>query len=213
LAVWCLAVAWGTVVAVRSRTRMVVVIACGVVAVGAPLALAVLRIDDLFDERNVIAGVPLAAAIAAPAMLRLRAVPLIAYLALATLTSVWVQTDWRYENSDWRGAIARVESIDPGAPVLVVTPISARVARTYLHRSPAPARGLVTRYVWIIVEPHRVAGDRAFVPAPAPTLAGFTAMLSLQDHAFELILARAAQPTLVKSDLSEDETLFAPGPT
>lgn len=94
--------------ALRSNSRGArALLALATITVGAPLLLALLGIEDRFYARNVILVTPLAATLAAPLMLRLRAVPLAAYLALALLTSVWVATNWRYEQVDWRDALAR----------------------------------------------------------------------------------------------------------
>jgi 4-amino-4-deoxy-L-arabinose transferase-like glycosyltransferase len=195
LVLWCPAVAIAVVRALRSDDGPRVLLALAVAAVGIPLLAAVVKVEDRFYVRNVIAAAPLAAAMAAGPMLRLRSVPLVLYVALATVTSLWVATNWRYEQTDWRDALARVEAIDPKAPVLAVTASSAPVVRTYLDRAAAPPGGIVTRRAWIVVEPVRMAHDRGLVPAPVPTTPGFAVRRSLQAHAFGLELLTAATPT------------------
>jgi 4-amino-4-deoxy-L-arabinose transferase-like glycosyltransferase len=165
-------------------------------SIGVPLLLAVTRIDDRFYARNLIAALPLVIAIAAPALLRLRALPLATYLTLAAITSVWVATDWRYEQLDWRDALARVERVDPRAPILALTRASGPVIRTYLGRGPESSGPAPQSTAWLIVEPTRPSGARALAPAPAPGLPGFTPSLELQTHGFRAIEERAtvAQP-------------------
>jgi 4-amino-4-deoxy-L-arabinose transferase-like glycosyltransferase len=188
-----------------SRVQLLSLLA---ISLAAPLLLALVRIDDRFYARNVIAAVPLAAALAAPAMLRMRAAPLAAYLLLATATSVWVASDWRYQQVDWKGALARAEATDPSAPVFAVTDQSAPVVQAYLARSPARA-AVVAERVWVLVEPVRAAGQRALGPAPLPSLSGFTVIRSLEVHGFELALEHAAQPTLVTPVEVDGATLFS----
>jgi hypothetical protein len=152
------------------------------------------------------ATVPVAAALAAPAMLRLRGAPLALYLALATVTSVWVATNWRYEQPDWRSALVHVEAIDSGAPVVALG--SEPVVRTYLDRQPVSAGGLVVRRAWIVVAPVRAAHQRAFGPAPSPGLPGFTTVRSLQVHAFALTLVGAQQATRITAGSIPGSFLF-----
>lgn len=194
LAVWGVAVALGTLLAIRSPDRRRVLLALAIVAFGVPLLLAVLGIEDRFYTRNVIVAAPLAAVLAAPALLRARGVPLGLYLMLATLTSVWVATNWRYEQTDWRSALARAEAIDPAAPVLAVTASSAPVVQTYLGRGPASPAGVLARHAWVVVEPIRASGSRSLVPAAVPAIPGFTVRRSLTVHAFRLRLLGAKGP-------------------
>jgi hypothetical protein len=71
-----------------------------VTALGVPLALAVLGVEDRVYARNLVAALPLCAGLAAPALLRARALPLALYLALCLLASVWVASSWRFEQAD-----------------------------------------------------------------------------------------------------------------
>lgn len=213
LALWCVTVAAGAFLALRSNSRGAwILLTLAMITLGAPLLLALLGIDDRFYARNVILVTPLAAALAAPSMLRLRAVPLAAYLALALLTSVWIATNWRYQQVDWRDALARVEAVAPGASILAVTRLDAPVVQTYLHRQPVPPAGLLTQQAWIVVEPTRASGQRALGPAQAPTLVGFSAVRELKVCAFRLILVGASHPTPLVPSATTDSTLF-PGRT
>jgi hypothetical protein len=193
VAIFCLAVAAGAVLAVRSRRRSRVLVALATIAVGASLLLAVLGVEDRLYARNAIVVVPLASALAAPAMLRLRATPLAVYLALAALTSVWVATDWRYEQVDWRSVLARSQAIDPRAAVVAVTRSEGPVVQAYLARHLAPSIVLARR-AWIIVEPLRAIGDRFLSAAPAPRLSGFTTLRSFLAEGFRLVLVGADRP-------------------
>ncbi len=112
LAIFCLALAVGVVHACGPDRGRRALLALAVLAFGTPLLLSALGIEDRFYVRNVIAVAPLAAALAAPALLRPHAVPLALYLALATATSIWVASDWRYEQVDWKGALARAQAIE-----------------------------------------------------------------------------------------------------
>lgn len=199
LALMCLGAGVGGAMAVRSHGRPGVLVAIAAIAVGMPLLIAVLGIEDRFDARNVIAIAPLAAALAAPAMLRLRAAPLVVYLILAATTSVWVATNWRYEQVDWDGALTRAEAVDGNAAVVAVTHLSTPVVQTYLARKPSSPAGVQTRRAWIVIEPVRTAGHRALGPAPAPSLPGFTTLRSFQVHGFRLILVGADRSIRITS--------------
>ncbi len=210
LAIVCIAVAVATWWAVRSRDQPPALLVLVVVVCGAPLLLAVVGITDRFYARNLIVAVPLVAALAAPALLRWRAAPLIAYLVVAVVASVWVATDWRYEQADWKNALARAEAVDIHAPVVAVTPFSAPVVQTYLSRSPVGANGLLARQAWLIVEPRRAAGHRALGPAPAPNIPSFVREQALEVQGFRLILQRASRPTRISST-SVPGTIIFPG--
>jgi 4-amino-4-deoxy-L-arabinose transferase-like glycosyltransferase len=210
LAVFCLAVLVGVWLALRARERSRLLLALAATAFLAPLLLSALKIEDRFYARNMIATLPLAAALAAPAMLRLKAAPLAIYLTLATLTSVWVATNWRYQQVDWRGALARAESLDRRAPVLAVNDLGTPVIETYLARRPAAGQMLAKR-VWLIVEPIRAAGHRFLGPAPAPAVPGFTAVHTLRPHGFQLVLLGAPNPTPIAAAEVPGTTLFPGG--
>jgi hypothetical protein len=209
LAVFCLGVLAGTVMAKGSRHGPRVPLVLAAIAFGAPLLVAALGIEDRFYARNVIVVVPLLAAVAAPALLRLRAAPLALYLVLAAVTSVWVATDWRYEQANWKAAIARAEAVEPGAAVVAITPLDAPVVETYLQRRSAPASGVLTKRAWIIAEPVRGPGQRALSPAPTPGLPGFSALRALEVDAFRLVLLGAAIPTSVQSGELTNGIVFA----
>jgi 4-amino-4-deoxy-L-arabinose transferase-like glycosyltransferase len=211
LAIWVLAVVGGAVRALVDRNRDGIVLGLVLISFGLPLLTGVVGFEDRFYVRNVITAVPLLAALSAPVMLRLRAVPLIAYLALAILTSVWVASNWRYQEADWHGALNRVESIDPRAPVLAIGDRSEPVVRTYLNRDPVPTQRLVTRQAWIVVQGVRGPHERAFNPAPIPAIPGFIPKRALLNHAFRLMLVRARRPTALTAATIPQATLFAGG--
>jgi mannosyltransferase len=199
----------GVALVVRARRPgPLVLLALAAIALGLPLLLAALGIEDRFYARNVIAALPLVAALAAPAMLRLRAAPLALYLVLATVTSIWVATDWRYEQADWKAALARAQSLDSGAPILAVGRESAPVVQTYLARQPASAGGVLAGRAWMIVEPVRAAGHRALGPAPTPSLPGFSTLRTLDVQGFVLDLLGAATPTRIAAGEVPGSSLF-----
>jgi 4-amino-4-deoxy-L-arabinose transferase-like glycosyltransferase len=209
LTLWCVTVVAGALLTLRSNNRGTrALLAIAAITVGVPLLLALSGAEDRFYARNVILETPLAAALAAPVMLRLRAAPLAAYLALALLTSMWVATNWRYEQVDWRDALARVETVNASAPILAITRFEAPVVQTYLHRSPTLPPGLMARQAWIVVEPTRAQGQRALGLARAPTLAGFRAVRELRIYGFRLILIDASHPTAIVPSPAANSTLF-----
>jgi 4-amino-4-deoxy-L-arabinose transferase-like glycosyltransferase len=209
LAVVCISVLVGVVMAVRYRHGPRVLLALAVITLATPLLMAALGIADRFYTRNVIAVVPIAAALAAPAMLRLRAMPLAIYLGLATATSAWVAINWRYEQADWKAVLARAETIDRSVPIVAVTRLGAPVAQTYLARPPAGPSGVIAQRAWIVVEPVRAAGHRALAPAPTPSLPGFATLRTLEVHGFRLILVGANQPTPIAPAELADAAVFA----
>jgi 4-amino-4-deoxy-L-arabinose transferase-like glycosyltransferase len=190
------AVVVGTVVVLRRSSRMPLAL-LAVAAIGflAPLGLALVGIEDRFYARNLVALLPLIAFLAAPALLRARGIPLAAYCLLATVTSVWVATNWRYEQVDWRTAVARMRAVDPSAVVVASSPVSAPVVQIYLHRRPVTNLSHPVSRAWIAVEPTRVSGERALSPGPSLTLPGFSTVQTFQVHAFRLTLVSAKRPT------------------
>jgi 4-amino-4-deoxy-L-arabinose transferase-like glycosyltransferase len=213
LLVFCVAVVAGGWMAWRSPRRSRILLVLSVIAFATPLLLALFRIEDRFYARNIIAALPLVAALAAPAMLRIRAVPLVLYLVLATVASVWVTTDWRYEQADWKAALARAKTVDPAAPVIAVTEFSGPVVQTYLARQPVTSTGVVAQQAWVIVEPTRAAGHRALGPAPAPSLPGFVAKRAIEVQGFRLVLDEASQPTRIVPSALAGTTVFASSST
>ncbi len=210
LAIFCVALAAGVINACRSDRGPRALLAVAVIAFGAPLLLSALGIEDRFYVRNVIAVAPLAAALAAPALLRLHAVPLALYLALATLTSIWVASDWRYEQVNWKQALAQAQAIDRDAAVVAVTHMSAPVVQTYVARAQAGPAGVLTRRAWVVVEPVRAAGKRALGPAPVPSLPGFVGLRHLQVDAVGLELEQAPRPTRIAPAEIPGASVFAP---
>lgn len=203
----------GGVAATLRRPRGWVVVALGVATVGVPLAAGLLGVEDRFYARNVIVGVPLLAAVAAPGLLRLRALPLVVYLAIAAVTSVWVATDWRYEAADWRAAVSAAATIDRGNPVIAYGTDSANVAGVYLRR-PVASGPVLTRHALLIVQPFRGAGDRALVPAPVPVgavpgLGRFRATGSLVVRGFRLIELTAPAPAALGPGTPPGAAVFA----
>jgi hypothetical protein len=169
--------------------------------VGAPLIVAVLGLGDRFYARNLIVAVPLLGGLAAPGLLKVRALPLIVFLSLAVLTSVWVATDWRYEQVDWRAAVARAQAVDAGSPVITVGVDSSNVAAFYLRRQ-ATRAPLVAAGAVLVIQPHRGSGERALMPngvppAVAAGLAGFTVSRTTIVRGFRVIELRGARPVRI----------------
>lgn len=206
----------GLVIAIRSGGRSRSLLALAAFGFVVPLALAVLHIEDRFYDRNLLFLLPLVAALAAPALLRLRSVPLAAYVAVSLITSVWIATNWRYEQVDWRTAVARMEKLDRAAAAVVVpqSQFSLVAAGNYLGEPAKTTPTLVTQ-AWIVVEPYRAAHDRALGPAPLPSaisavLPGFKITRSVIVHGFRLVLVTASRPTVIDPANDPGTAVFGP---
>jgi mannosyltransferase len=187
----------------RDGARALLVLAT--VGLLVPLALAATGLYDRFNVRNVLYLWALFAALAAPALLRLRAAPLAILLALAIATSLWVQTDWRYENTDWRAASERIAPRGERDVVVAITTLGGPVAALYLDRTPS-STPVGARHAWLVVEPTRSAGHRDLRPADPPLvaqlLAAFPRHTETRLHGFRLIeLSAPADVTLAPAQL------------
>ena len=186
-----LALLWG-----QRRRDAVALAAIAGVAAGVPIALDATGVDDHFLMRNVlIAWAPLVA-LAAVGLVRLRAAGLIAYVALGASIVLATQADWRYQLTDWRGAVAEIEPAARERPVVVLPALQTVVAGRYLRRG--LASGPVTaREAWVLVEPAR-QGRRELTPvrgAPPPGFPpGFSLVRAAEHRGFRLLLYRAARP-------------------
>jgi len=179
-----------------------------------PLLLGATKLYDRFDVRNVLFAWPLVAALAAPALLRLRALPLAALLALGLVASLWGNVAWPYENTDWRSAIAHVAARAPAQPVIAVGRLGIPVAALYLHRDPV-TEPLMTRRAWLVVEPARSPGHRDLVPIDPPLvaelLARFPGHAEQRIRAFRVIELSAPAPVALDPSALPDAALFAGG--
>jgi hypothetical protein len=196
------AVVVGLAFTVRRREGLYL-LALALTTVALPLVIAMAGIEDRFDVRNAIAGLPLVCGLAAPALAWRRGALLAAYLALATATSLWVAIDWRYEQVDWRTAIAHARLLDGGAVIATVGVDNAPITSAYLGRHPATGPVTTARLV-VIVQPHRGPHDRGLVPDPlslqlTSDLSGFVETRREIVHGFELVLLSAAQPQTISS--------------
>jgi 4-amino-4-deoxy-L-arabinose transferase-like glycosyltransferase len=170
-----------------------------------PLALAATGVYDRFNVRNVLYLWPLLAALAAPALLRLRAVPLAALLALGIATSLWTQTDWRYQNTDWRTVAERIGTPAERDAIVAVTTLGEPVAALYLDRTPF-STPVGAHRAWLVVEPTRSAGHRDLRPADPPVVAQLLAAFPRHEetlvHGFRVIeLSAPADVTLDPAQL------------
>jgi hypothetical protein len=183
-----------------SATR--VLSAVGLVGAGLPIISALSGVDDHLLARNLLGVWICAGAFAAYGLTRLRCLPLLAYSAIAVVTVIAVESDWRYQGStDWRGASSRIHTLARGEPVAVEPGLELAVAGLYLGRRPLAAP-LGTRDLWVMVEPQRGAGERALNPVPDPPLAQlwgsqFRAIGEVDYHGFRMIHLRAAAATVV----------------
>lgn len=183
-----------------------------------PLALAVTGLYDRFFMRNLLFLLPLAAAVVALGLLRLRGAPLAAYLALSLAAVVWVNGNWRYEHTDWRDAIAAVHHGDAGAgdpaPVLAVTDLGQPVVRHYLGSTEATAP-LRARRVWLVVEPRRGEGQRDLRPlGETPADAALAPLFPTRNErvldGFRIVELEAPAPVALAPGGVPGATLFTP---
>ena len=183
-----------------------------VVSLFVPLVLGATELYDRFNVRNVLFAWPLVAAIAAPALLRLRALPLAALLALGLASSLWGDAAWPYQNTDWRSAIAAIQAHTPAQPVIAVGRLGIPVAALYLHRPPV-AEPLATRRAVLVVEPARSPGHRELAPIDPPLvgqlLARFPQHAEQRVHAFRVIELSAPAPVVLDPAKLPDAALFA----
>jgi mannosyltransferase len=218
LAIGLTALAAGTLLTVRRAAQpredgARALLAVTLVALLVPLALGAVELYDRFNVRNVLYLWPLAAALAAPALLRMRAIPLAGLLALGVTASLWGQLDWHYQNTDWRQAIAHVSD---RAPVIAVGRLGIPVAAHYLDRAPVSAP-LTARRAWLVVEPARHPGQRELGPVDpslvAQLLAAFPQHRETRVHAFRVIELRAPRPVSLDPAQLPDGALFPPKPS
>jgi 4-amino-4-deoxy-L-arabinose transferase-like glycosyltransferase len=198
----------GIAMALRSRgSRLTLAALVGFVLL-VPL-VGSLFFHDRFLGRNVIIVAPLLAAVAAPALLRLRAIPLAVYLALATATSLWVATDWRYQlQIDWTSALTEMTKVDRNAAVVAVARYGAPPVRAFLGKS--PSSDLKATSAWVVVPPRRASGQRALSAASSsPMLQGFTKKQALLVDGFRLTLFTAKQPTSLRQKTVTPEAIFS----
>jgi hypothetical protein len=178
-----------------------------------PLALAATGIYDRFNVRNVLYLCPLFAALAAPALLRLRAAPLAILLPLGIATSLWTQSDWRYENTDWRTVGAQIGTRAERDEVIAVTTLGAPVAAHYLDRTPIDT-SVSARRVWLVVEPTRSAGHRDLRPTDSPLVAQLLAAFPQHEetlvHGFRVIELSAPTDVTIDPAQLPGATLLPP---
>jgi 4-amino-4-deoxy-L-arabinose transferase-like glycosyltransferase len=193
--------------------------AIAVAALAAPLALAVTGIDDHFFMRNLLVAWGALAALAALGLTGARAIPLGVSLAVGVALTVATLADWRHQNADWGGALARLGPAARGVPVVVLPGFDAPVADTYLDR-PYAHQPLVTRSAWVVVEPGR-QGRTALTESrglPRALPAGFRATTTRGYRGFRMILIEAPRPApldpaaLGKDQLGGPPVVLGPAP-
>jgi mannosyltransferase len=181
----------------KGALSLVVLAASGI---GVPLLLSVTGVADYFFARNLLMVWIALAAVAALALVRLRTVPLIVYVVLSSATALAIESDWRYQNADWRGAVASLRTSAGRSPVVVYPGLQAPVASLYLRREQGIARARLDE-AWLVVEPARLE-DRDLRPipgAPPPGVPGppFKRLAAREYHGFRLVRVRAPRPARV----------------
>ncbi|MEA2404630.1 MAG: mannosyltransferase [Thermoleophilaceae bacterium] len=202
LAVGGLAV--GTAVALRRGGGARVPLALAAIAIGLPFLLSAAQVfngapHELFLARNLMMAWGCLAAVAALGLLRLRVVPLAAYLAVCLVAVLWSNSDWHYRNTDWRGAAQVLVPRATGRPIVAYPTFNTPVARRYLGRRVAHG-AVAASDLWVLIEPGREAG-RSLGPLPLPRLAaGFERVRELDYRGFRLLELRSARPLPVSVD-------------
>nr|WP_281381557.1 glycosyltransferase family 39 protein [Conexibacter arvalis] len=190
------------------------------IGLAVPVALAVTGLYDRLYMRNLLYALPLCAALVALGLLRLRAIPLAAYLAVCVTAVVWAHTDWHYEQTNWRAALAAVSAADAqagdAAPVIAATPLGQPVVTHYLRTVPA-SQPLSARRAWLVVEPARGPGQRALHPiAPAPAEAELAALFPQRRErevdGFRVVEYVSPTPVALAPGVWPGATLFEPAP-
>ena len=154
LALAVVAFAWGLLIARRRDEGEKVVVALIAVAVLVPLVVDLVGIDNHFLDRTLLMVWPLFAAVAALALTKYRSIPLLLYLALSIGVVVAIQADWRYQNTDWRGAARALRAAEADQPFIVYPGTHASVAAHYFN-GVAKVKPVTTTGVWVVVEPKR----------------------------------------------------------
>lgn len=192
--------------AARCRdVRLRVPLAIAAIAVAVPLLASVTDIEDRLLARNLLIALPCLAAVAAAGLLRLRALPLALLVALGIATSVWVETDWRYQNADWRGAVHALPPAAARELVAVFPKLDRPVAQLYLGRRFAADR--VQGGVWAMVSPARAdRRDLAPVRGLPATPPGYAPAARRVRHGFALVELRPTrlEPALPPAALGRD---------
>jgi hypothetical protein len=152
-------------------------------------------VQDRFFMRNTLGTWVCLAALAAIGLVRLRGIPLAAYLAASVAIVLWIQGDWRYRNSDWSAAVDALGERAEGRPVVAYPGLDAPVAARYLHRQIATGP-VQAGDVWVIVEPSR-QNRRELTPvrgSPRGGLPGFRQVEAFEHRGFRVLRFRAPAP-------------------
>jgi mannosyltransferase len=179
----------------RSGVDRAVPALLAVVAIGIPLALALTEVEDRFFMRNTLGAWVCLAVLASIGLVRLRAAPLAAAVAVSVAIVVWVHADWHYQKADWKGALEVLGNRVEGRPVVVYPGFDQAVANAYLDRFPAGAAPPATE-AWVLVEPGR-ANRRDLVPVegfPRRDPPGFRRVEARGHDGFRILLYRAPRP-------------------
>jgi mannosyltransferase len=174
----------------------------GALALALPAALSLTGIADRFLVRNELIAWGCFAAVAAIGLIRARAIPLAAYVAVSIAVVLWIQGDWHYRYPDWEGAARAFRSHaaavgGSGVPVVVYPGYNSRVAALYFHSKRLGATPPV-RVLWVLLEPAR-RGRREIERRPglARAPSGFSTARTVEYRGFTLVELRAPRPTVV----------------
>jgi len=201
-------------VAGRSRREVRLLAAVALIGAGIPILSALSGIRDDLLARNLLGVWICVAALAAIGLSRLRSLPLALYSALCLATVLIVQTDWRYQPADWRGAGEKLVAESRGQPIAVLPGIYVNVAALDMHRAPLNAT-LTSTSLWAMVAPERGPHQRALNAISSPPLAqlfggAWRTVAEVDYHGFRLIHLQAPAPVAISPAPSNNGPASAP---
>lgn len=165
-----------------------------------PVALSLFDIYDRFSVQNVLFTLPMIAAIAAIGLVRLKGIPLLLYLAACVVTIAVVQSSWRYQNNDWRGAMTVLKQISHDGPVVVYPGFEKITANVYLRGK--SAKGPVkTSVLWTVIGSIRNEMPELVINSESPPAgypgSPFKLKKERQYHGFKIIEYRSSRPVSI----------------
>jgi mannosyltransferase len=215
-----LAYGFARVLTSPDRSRPLILAALALVAVVAPLVLAVIGPDYLI-ARNVIAAlVPLAVAVAAGfATGRSGVAAATAVCAIGVIQVIAVSSEERYQRDNWRGAAEFIGRRDQPRAVVVTPASGAMPMLHYLSGGvPTPAAGVDVKELVFVGLAARLPGEASAPPRPpAVGAAGFTETRRKQADTYTVVVETSPTgthitPTVGASSLDgrPAKTLYQP---
>ena len=194
-----LLVAYGAFLLLRARIERPLVFAgIGIVAIAAPLALALIGPDYLISRNVIPSLLPLAAAVAAGfASSRAGIAAAVALCAIGLVQVIAVDLNERYQRDDWRAAADYIGRTDQPRAV-IVTPASGGVPMLHYLQGgrKTPASGVDVKELVFVGLASRLPGEAAEPPRP-PTVGaeGFTEVRRKQGDTYTVVVEKSETGT------------------